>query len=484
MRATIGGALVLLAVIVGTILVLIPPRVASLEGDVLTMTVWGQPFEDRLFLDVYARGFEKLNPGVAVDYQRHADLDAKYNSWHAKGYGPEVMRMRVTTYHQMVSRGMLLPLDDYINDPKTGLSKAELDAFPPQLMSQLRVNGHLYALPEDTAQFGLYYNRALFDAYNREHPQDRITYPDSTWTWKEFRDAARKLTKRDPQSGAVTVSGFDMVIWEWPFMQFFLQAGGELWTPDGLTARINSPAGVEALLFLGDLVRDGSWKPYFSLQGGLGPNDRFQNGQVAMYLDGSWMAPAFELNQSANGLDFAIIPPPAHTSKRNVGGSVLWGISAHAPRKDLGWKMVHWLVQEPQAAEYWDKLRVAPPANLNVIRSPAFRHTGGIPDPARPGLYLVPPMPESHFKDRAAWMIDLMTPDPATGVERSFIPAGLYQSRLEDEIRDMFREFLQQAATADAAKAQALLDRAVRNVHSYIDRDRQARGLPPVDRTK
>jgi hypothetical protein len=93
-------------------------------------------------------------------------------------------------------------------------------------------------------------------------------------------------------------------------------------------------------------------------------------------------------------------------------------------------------------------------------------------------------MPESHFKDRAAWMIDLMTPDPATGVERSFIPAGLYQSRLEDEIRDMFREFLQQAATADAAKAQALLDRAVRNVHSYIDRDRQARGLPPVDRTK
>jgi multiple sugar transport system substrate-binding protein len=478
MRVSIVALIIL---IVATGVALLPPRVAHLEGDVLTMAVWGQPFEDRLFSDIYARGFERQNPGVVVDYQRHSDLEAKYNSWHAKGYGPEVMRLRITTYHQMVARGMLEPLDTYIDDPEHGLSRAELNAFPPQLLQTLRVNGRLYALPEDTAQYGLYYNRAIFDQYNREHPNDRVEYPTAAWTWTDLRSAAKKLTRRDPASGAVLTSGFDVVIWEWPFMQFFLQANGELWTADGLTTTINSPAGVEALLFLADLVRDGSWRPYFSQMGGLGPNDRFQNGQVAMYLDGSWMAPAFELN--APSLDFAIAPPPTHTSRRNVGGSVLWGISAHAPRKDLGWRMVHWLVQEPQAAAYWDTLRVAPPAHLGVIHSPAFRSTHGIPDPARPGAFLVPPMPESRFEARAAWMVDLMTPDPATGVERSYIPAGLYQGRLEDEIRDMFREFLQSAATADAGMARSLLDRAAGNVHAYIDRDRAARGLPVVDRS-
>ncbi len=468
----------LAALILATAAVLIPPRVASFGRDTLTMTVWGQPFEDRLFKDSYALGFETLHPGVAVDYQRHSDVDAKYNVWHAQGTGPEVMRLRITTYHQMVARGMLEPLDTFINDPRSGLTPAELAAFPPQLLQSLRVDGHLYALPEDTAQVGLYFNRAIFDRHNREHPDDPVTYPTSACTWDDLRSAAKKLT--DTSAG---VSGFDMVIWEWPFMQFFFQAGGELWTSDSLTTTVNSPAAVESLLFLASLVRDGSWKPYFSQLGALGPSDRFQNGQVAMYLDGSWMVPALELN--APTLDFAVAVPPHHTSDRNMGGAVLWGISSHARHKDLGWEMLHWLVQQPRAADYWNTLRVAPPAHLGVIRSPAFASTTGIPDPARPGLFLVPPMPPERFNDRAKWIVELMTPDPATGHARSYIPAGLYQARLEEEIRDMFREFLQHAptpTTAHAALAQNLLDRTARNVHAFIDRDRAARGLPIVSR--
>lgn len=482
MRAsTVVATLLVLA----TAAAIVPPRIVrsgDAGGDTLTMTVWGQPFEDRLFEDVYARGFERLNPGVRVNYQRHSDLEAKYNAWFAQGYGPEVMRLRITTYHEMVNRGMLQPLDAYIGDPTTGLSASELAAFPPQLMQTLRVDGRLYALPEDTAQYGLYYNRAVFDAYNREHPDARIGYPTGDWTWEDFRSAAKRLTRRNAR-GEVVVSGFDVVIWEWPFMEFFFQAGGELWTDDGLTTTIDSPPAVEALMFLAGLVRDGSWRPYFSQQGGLGPNDRFQNGQVAMYLDGSWMAPAFELNAPAPGLDFAIAPPPVHKSSRNVGGSVLWGISSHAPRKDLGWRMVRWLVQEPQAAAYWDKLRVAPPANLAVVNSPAFRHTSGIEDPGRPGRYLVPPMPEANFPLRARWMVELMTPDPRTGVARSYIPAALYQGKLETEIREMFVAFLQQAETADERLAHRLLARAAGNVHEFIDRDRAARGLPAVVRS-
>ena len=88
------------------------PLGTTAERGTIRFVVWGQPFEDRLFADRYARGFEREHPGIAVDYQRHADPMLKYNAWHARGTGAEVMRLRVTDYHQLVARGMLLPLDD------------------------------------------------------------------------------------------------------------------------------------------------------------------------------------------------------------------------------------------------------------------------------------------------------------------------------------------------------------------------------------
>ena len=45
-------------------------------------------------------------------------------------------------------------------------------------------DGERYALPSDSAQFGLYYNRALFDAYNASHPDDPLGYPNAEWTWE------------------------------------------------------------------------------------------------------------------------------------------------------------------------------------------------------------------------------------------------------------------------------------------------------------
>ena len=485
-----GSTLAAWAIALGTMAILLPPSVAPLRGTTITMTVWGQPFEDRLFKDRYARGFEALHPEVEVDYQRHADLEAKYNAWHAHGQGPEIMRMRVTMYHQYVARGMLLPLDGFLADTSRGLTAKELAAFPPQLLDALRVDGHLYALPEDTAQYGLYFNKSIFDAYNAEHPDAPLAYPTADWTWDDLRSAAKRLTRRDAATGAVTLSGFDVIIWEWPFLHLFLQAGGSCWSEDGLTATIDSPAGREALAFLATLMADGSWKPYFSLMGGLGPNDRFQNGQVAMYLDGSWMAPAFELN--APQLDFGVVAPPYHPPRtpgqHTIGGAVLWGISRHARHPDEAWTMLRWLVQAPQAAAYWDTLRLAPPANLDVLASPQFRSTAGIPDPGRTGGYFVPPLPAERFADRAAWMVDLLAPDPTTGTSRSLIPVAPYQGQLEEEIREMLREYLQGAAAANAdpqacdTLARSLLDRTVSRVHGAIDRDRAASGLPPVPR--
>lgn len=463
---------------------------ASASGRIpITMAVWGMPFEDRLFEEKYADRYETIAP-VVVDYQRHADIAAKYTAWHAKGEGIEVMRTGIDYYLQFVHRGMLEPLDQYIEDPRFGLGPDGLTRFPERLIERLRVGGKLYALPEDNAMYGLYFNREIFDAYNAAHPDTPLEHPNATWTWDDVREVARTLTGTrgelfgpdisDP-NGAI--QGIDMTIWAWPYLNLFAQAGGQLWSEDEQTTHINSQAGVDALLFMGSLIRDGSWKPTFGQDSGTGPSVYFPSGRVAMLYGGSWWVPKFE-NDSPT-LDFAISPVPRGKVRASITGSVLWAMSVHAPNKQAGWSMIHWLVEDAQAQAYWDTLRVAPPANLSVLNSAAFRSTAGLRNPEDPAKFLIQPMPEAKFADRAAWMLDTWRVDPETGGAPGWIATGLYQDKLQTELQAMLQEYLRNPGTVGGASGvdpATALSRVARAVHGHIDAERKAKGLPEIER--
>lgn len=497
MRSTLT---VLFAIALGTTIVVVSPRWFGGGGAVrtrtITYTVWGMPFEDRLFEERWARGFERAHPGIRVEYERYPDAVVKYNAWHARGWGPEVMRLPITDYHTMVRRGMLERLDPYIEAPGSGLSPAEMAGFPSMLIEALRVDGALYALPEDSAQFGLFFNKSIFDAYNAANPGEPIEYPDGSWNWEMMRTAARKLAARD-ERGRMAVQGIDTTIWAWPFINFFAQAGGELWSEDELTTRVDSAAGVGALEFMRALiVEDRSWKPSFGKEQGTGPEARFADGRTAMLLGGSWLVPSLELQNP--DLDFGVAPAPRGRVRAIVCGCVTRAMSIHAGDKQAGWAMLRWLAEEAQAREYWNILRVAPPASIAVVSSPAFTSTEGVPDPVKEGRFLVPPMPPERFADRAEWLRAANEPDALTGRVPGFVPTGLYQSRLEREIEAMLQQYLKdcdQAAESYAAAGEggrrSILDaldprphlaRVVAGVHADIDRDRAAAGQAAVER--
>ncbi|XAL98029.1 sugar ABC transporter substrate-binding protein [Phycisphaeraceae bacterium D3-23] len=482
-----SATLFFFALIAGTVAVVLPDfwqRGGEGDGHAdIRMAVWGMPFEDRLFEDIYARGHEDLNPLVTVDYQRHADLYQKYNAWHANGEGAEVMRLGIDYYDQFVERGILAPLDDYMALPAPyGLSDSDLAAFPPGLLDILRIDGKLYGLPQDTSQYGLYYNKEIFDAYNAEHPDDPLSYPSPDWTWDELRDAAAKLTRRSG-SGEVEVAGLDMAVWVWVFFNFFGQAGGEMWDDGGATTLVNSPAGVEALEFLRTLiVEDQSWKPSFGVDQGSGPTALFAAGKTAMMFGGSWWVPFFD--QASPDLDYAVSALPRGRVPAVPCGMVVWCMSTNARHPTEGWRMLRWLVEEEQAAAYWDTLRVAPPANIAVLASPGFQETAGIAkrDDAGlpiPGQWEVTPLRREDYADRAAWLTHAWQPHPQTGEPPAYVITGRYQQQLQAELQVALETFLADPADADP---QELLDRVARRTHEQIDRERSARGLPGVDR--
>ncbi|UCD75342.1 MAG: sugar ABC transporter substrate-binding protein [Phycisphaerales bacterium] len=467
--------LIILLIAAATIACLVPPGVTSRSENELLFTVWGMPFEDNLFRDGYARDFEKQNPGVAVNYETYPDVTKKYLVWHLRGFGADVMRLPITDYHAMVSIGALEPLDQFIEDPEFGLTAEEQADFMPSLWQALEIDGERYAIPSDNAQYGLYYNKTIFDRYNAKHPEDRIPYPDASWTWEDLRSAADRLTVRD-EHGETIQYGVDFDLWAWPFMAFLTQAGGELWDEDQTTTLINSPRGLETLQFIVDLLpHAGPLRSADLKDSATGPDKFFVTGQTAILLDGSWRAPSLELTNP--DLDFAIAPLPHHRERAVVSGSVLWAISVHSRNKELAWKMVKFITNFEQSLRYWDALRVAPPSRLSVVRDEAFRSTRGIIDER--GTVRSPAMPRERWEDRGQWLLYATTPDPATGRMPGFVPVTPYQKDLEEKIKTMLGRAVSPHRQESLSE---LLDATATDVHRVIDRDRLARGAPAAVR--
>lgn len=461
------SAMLVLGLLTGGVL-LWPRGGVTSDKHIVRMAVWGMPFEDRLFRDRYARGFEALFPSCEVDYLRFSDLRTKYNAWATRGTGAEVMRLEITWYPGFAARGLLEPLSARIKDAQRGLSAEQLAKFPPHLMALLDRGGEIYALPQDNAQCGLFYNKDIFDEWNREHPTDPVEYPREGWTWEDLRAAAKKLTVRK-SAGEITRAGFDAPIWSWTFFSFFAQAGGQMWSDDGRECLVNSPAGVEALAFLRAMQReDRSFSPTLTgYLAGVGADVLFAQGRTAMFIDGSWRVPNFDATSPQ--LRYAVAPLPRGKVAAVTSGACLWGISAQSTNKDQAWEMLRWLVSDESAAAYWDALRVAPPANLAVIESGAFRHASGIrKSETDPSLgYDVPPLPERDFQDKVAWLRYGYRPDPATGRVPAFVHVHEFAADLQDELTRMLAEYLKEGSTLTEQQA---LDDVVRNVRSAMGR--------------
>lgn len=154
-----------------------------------------------------------------------------------------------------------------------------------------------YGVPNDFTPMVMFYNPEAFANAGVEAPTE------ANLTWDAFLDLTQRLTldgagrnATDPdfdendiqQYGfRVQASSFDWIFWLW-------SNGGDVISPDGSTASgyLDSPASIEALTFLRDLVLEHHVSPTPSalaaLQTDLGFLDLFLQGRVAIFPRGHW----------------------------------------------------------------------------------------------------------------------------------------------------------------------------------------------------
>ncbi len=325
----------------------------------LKLTLWHgvNPPPNRVVLQKLIDDYNHQHPQAPVEAVYVGQADEQLPKILAAVVGdapPDLLWFSPTLTGQLVELGALRSLEDWWQDSPRRL---ETD---PALITELA--GHLWSVPFDTNNVGIFYRPSLFEAAG-------ITQLPRTWT--ELRQVARQLTQDKDQDGTIDQYGFLLPLGqgEWTvftWLPFLWSAGGTLLNAHQQPALVNKGA-ITALQFWQTLVQDGSGLLSAPERGY--ELDAFLAGRVAMQLSGPWT-----LGQLlATGVDFAVLPIPGLKTQVSVlGGENLFIFKTTPEREAAAWEFAQFILScDFQSA--WAEQTGYLPVNLRARQSPGYR---------------------------------------------------------------------------------------------------------------
>jgi multiple sugar transport system substrate-binding protein len=255
----------------------------------------------------------------------------------AGGKCPDVLMVWELTYAGLADRGVLLDLNTILMEDRTYAAELESDSVPA-LYDTFGFKGGQYALPEQWSGNYLFFNKKLIGEANLRPPRRW----EDAWSFGEFLDSAKALTKRDA-SGKVTQWGFVDTWVPYYSAGLFGMNNGVGWSfPWNNPRRMNfdDDAFIEGVQFYADLANKYQVAPTVAVQQSMSTTDQFSLGHAAIAMGGHWRYSTFS---EADGLDFDVtvlpVGPNGHGAWSNVGTTGL-AIAAASPRKEQAWEFV------------------------------------------------------------------------------------------------------------------------------------------------
>ncbi|MFD5215394.1 extracellular solute-binding protein [Microbacterium sp. NPDC058345] len=147
----------------------------------VTLTLSGWSIDTTPEFQALADAFHEKNPDVTITLKEYdaAEYNTLVTADLAAGSGPDIITQKEVKYLTTFQEGGQL-LD--VSDVKVPEGIGGADSY--------KVDDTAYAVPYRQDSWVLYYNKALFDAAG-------VDYPDGSWTWDDYADAATKLTSGD-----------------------------------------------------------------------------------------------------------------------------------------------------------------------------------------------------------------------------------------------------------------------------------------------
>lgn len=279
--------------------------------------------------------FEHAHPGVKVHYYSGIRKD-DYSEWFSRkllaGEEPDIFMVLGTDFNQFASMGVMKNLETFIEE--------DTDFEPEKYFTSAFVSGQYesvqYALPYETVPTLMFVNKTLLT-------QEGIDMPEENWTWEDFYEICKKVT-RDTDGDGVP-DQFGSYNYDW--MDALCSNGGGVFNKKGTEAALTDSRVVEAVKYVRSIN---------DLYGGekLIQED-FNGGRVAfMPLTfaeyRTYKTYPYKIRKYAN-FQWDCVTMPAGEQGGNISqvDSLLMGISANTKEEKLAWEFLKLLTYDEES---------------------------------------------------------------------------------------------------------------------------------------
>jgi len=272
--------------------------------------------------------FEKQNPNVKVKLELMAGDTywEKIQAGLAAKDSYDAFWMDTYNFIDYASRGAMMDLSPSIEQDAVDMDSL----YGKGRMVNVTYEGKVYAVPKDSDDPAVYYNKDLFDKYG-------VAYPKSDWTWDDLKAMATQLNHPDDGVWGFSTGQFfggpDWWNWVW-------ENGGEILTPDGKKVLLDQPKSCEAITWWYGMVKDGLM-PDGSIITASDPSEQlFPTGKVAMLMYGQWMLSTY----AKLPFKIGVAPLPAGPGGKGVQlGGLAYAVWRDTPHPKEAWEFVKFM---------------------------------------------------------------------------------------------------------------------------------------------
>lgn len=250
------------------------------------------------------------------------------------GEMPDVFWMHSNNALKYEGSGVLLPLDEYIDKDDA----IDMNNYFEGVTELYTMDGTHYAIPKDHDTIAVVYNKAIFDKYG-------VDYPDESWTWEDYADAAKLITDKGAKDGVYGTYcnvGNNQDTW----YNIIYSYGGEVITDDKKASGYDEPATLEAMKFVADRILPACPTP--DAMASTGADTMFLSGLVGMICQGSWCVNNFYTADNASDYAWAMLPYAdvngngtcEKDERCSIYNGLGWAAYSHTKNPDAAWSLI------------------------------------------------------------------------------------------------------------------------------------------------
>jgi multiple sugar transport system substrate-binding protein len=340
------------------------PAVTTGQKVQLRWFFWTGSEEERKFWESLAADAMQQVPNVEVKFE----TDTFANYWLrlptmvASNALPDLVGLQSLRTGTFASRNIYMPLDELIAADKD----VKVDDFSSGIREGLSYKGKMYALSYDFGPHVVYYNKSHFDKAG-------VPVPKDDWTWDEFIQTARALTREidgKPVTGFSAPNVFDSMV------PFIFSNGGDYVDAEFKKSLLSKPETIEAVQWYADLIHKQKVAAIVDDPGNTQwGSEQFYSGRAAMWTTGPWNF----VNARAkvkDVWDVALLPRGKSGSISTVAGSG-FGIATTTKFKNEAWQVLKYITSTEGLSKV-AKAGRGYPGRLSAV--PAFYRTDVPPE--------------------------------------------------------------------------------------------------------